>query len=178
MFVLQMFALRFQQDRVREIRAALEMPASDGPRIVNGVALLAAALIASGRPEAARPILDRAVERGRIRLPRDNMWLGATALMSGTAAAIGTPDQRALLYGELEPFAQRWCAFGAGGAAFGTGHHWLGKLAVANGDRAAATDHFDWAESMSLAAGATYWAEVAHADRVACAAGPVLVERG
>jgi DNA-binding SARP family transcriptional activator len=176
MFVLQMFALRFQQDRVREIRAALEVPTPDGPRIVNGVALLAVALVASGRPDAARPILDRAVEGGRLRLPHDNMWLGATALMSGAAAAIGTPEQRALLFGELEPFARRWCAFGAGGAAFGTGHHWLGKLAVANGDVAAATNHFDWAESMSLAAGATYWAEVACADRLACTGGPALAE--
>ena len=176
MFVLQMFALRFQQDRVREIRAALEVPPPDGPRIVNGVALLAVALVASGRAEAARPILDRAVAGGRLRLPHDNMWLGATALISGAAAVIGTPDQRALLYTELEPFAQRWCAFGAGGAAFGTGHHWLGKLARANGDVAAATDHFEWAESMSVAAGAAYWAEAAAADRVASGVSPVLVE--
>jgi DNA-binding SARP family transcriptional activator len=177
MFVLQMFALRLQQDRVREIRAALEVPAPDGPRIVNGVALLAAAMVASGRPEAARPILDKAVEGGRLRLPHDNMWLGATALMSGAGAAIGTSEQRGLLYAELEPFAQRWCVFGAGGAAFGTGHHWLGRLAVANGNVGAATGHFERAESMSLAAGATYWAEVAYADRLACADGPLLVER-
>jgi tetratricopeptide (TPR) repeat protein len=177
-FVLQMFALRFQQDRVREIRASLETPAAVGRRIVNGVALHAAALVASGSPEAARPILDRAFEGGRSRLPHDNMWLGATALMCGTAAAIGSPGQRALLASELEPFAQRWCTFGAGGAAFGTGHHWLGKLAVAGGDIEAATDHFEWAESMSRAAGATYWADVAEADRLACADRPVLVERG
>ena len=177
MFVLQMFALRFQQDRVREIRAALEVPAPDGQRIVAGVALLAAALVASGRPESARPILDRALAGGRLRLPHDNLWLGATALMSGTAAAIGTPEQRAVLAAALEPFAPRWCVFGAGGAAFGTGHHWLGKLALANGDVETATEHFERAETLSHAAGATYWAEQARTDRTGGAVSPVLLER-
>jgi hypothetical protein len=164
-FVLQMFALRYQQDRVREVRAGLEAPAPPFPRIVAGVALLAAALVASGRPEAAKPILDRVVEGGRLRLPHDNLWLGATALISGTAAVIGTLEQQNLLFHELEPFADRWCIFGAGGAAFGTGHHWLGKLAKGRGDTDAAARHFDRAAALSDAAGATYWADVARADR-------------
>jgi DNA-binding SARP family transcriptional activator len=166
-FVLQMFALRYQQDRLREVRAGLEAPAPLYPRVVAGVALLAAALVASGRAEAARPILDRSLEGGRLRLPHDNLWLGATALISGTASAIGTQEQRALLFRELEPFAERWCIFGAGGAAFGTGHHWLGKLARADGERAVADEHFDRAATVSDAAGASYWAAVARADGIA-----------
>lgn len=171
-FVLQMFALRLQQDRVREVRAGLEAPAPEYPRIVAGVALLAAALVASGQPEAAKPILGRVLDGGRLQLPHDNLWLGATALISGTAAAIGTPGQRALLVRELEPFAERWCIFGAGGAAFGTGHHWLGKLAKAGGEHGAASHHFDRAAALSDAAGASYWAEVARADRAALANRP------
>jgi DNA-binding SARP family transcriptional activator len=164
-FVLQMFALRYQQDRLREVRAGLEAPPPQSPRVVAGVALLAAALIASGRSEAARPILDRVLEGGRLHLPHDNLWLGATALISGTVAAIGTDAQRALLIHELGPYAERWCIFGAGGAAFGTGHHWLGKLAIASGDRGAGRRHLDRAEELSDAAGAGYWAGVARADR-------------
>src|SRR5207253_8787234 len=119
------------------------------------------------RPESARPILDKVLGGGRLRLPHDNMWLGATALIAGTASTIGTPEQRALLLGELEPFAERWCIFGAAGAAFGTGHHWLGKLARAGGNPALADRHFERAASLSDAAGAPFWAEVARADREA-----------
>ena len=164
-FVLQMFALRYQQDRLREVRAGLEAPPPESPRVVAGVALLAAALVASGRPEAAKPILDRVLDGGELHLPHDNLWLGATALISGTAAAIGTEAQRALLISELGPFAERWCIFGAGGAAFGMGHHWLGKLATAIGDHESARLHLERAEALSDAAGAGYWAGVARADR-------------
>jgi tetratricopeptide (TPR) repeat protein len=181
-FVLQMFALRAQQDRLREVRAGLEVPGPDRPRIVAGVALLAAALVASGRTEAARSILDKALDRDRLRLPHDNMWLGATALLSATASVIGTVEQRLLLYRELEPFAELWCVFGAGGAVFGTGHHWLGKLSQANGDHARAKLHFDRAAALSGAGGASYWAEWAGTagtvpvDGAALVDHPLLVE--
>jgi hypothetical protein len=159
-----MFALRYQQDRVREIRAGLEAPQPQSPRVVAGVAILAAALVASGRADAARPIVDKVLEGGELQLPRDNLWLGAVALISGTVAEIGTADQRGLLRRELAPFAERWCIFGAGGAAFGTGHHWLGRLARSDGDRAAATQHFEAAAALSASADAEYWCDVAHDD--------------
>jgi DNA-binding SARP family transcriptional activator len=163
-FVLQMFALRYQQDRVREIRAGLEAPQPQSPRVIAGVAVLAAALVACGRAEAARPIVDKVLAGGELQLPHDNLWLGAVALISGTVAEIGTAEQRGLLRRELAPFAERWCIFGAGGAAFGTGHHWLGRLARADGDQVAATQHFDAALARSTAADAEYWAGVAHDD--------------
>jgi tetratricopeptide (TPR) repeat protein len=168
-FVLQMFALRYQQGRLREVRAGLEAPGPEHPRIVAGVALLAAALVASERLEPAKSILDNVLAGGRLQLPADNLWLGATALISGTASEIGTRAQQDLLFRELEPFADRWCIFGSGGAAFGTGHHWLGKLASAIGDHATASRHFDRAAALSDAAGAGYWAEVARAARAVLA---------
>ena len=159
-----MFALRYQQDRVREIRAGLEAPQPQSPRVVAGVAVLAAALVACGRAEAARPIIDKVLDGGELQLPHDNLWLGAVALISGTVAEIGTDEQRSLLRRELAPFAERWCIFGAGGAAFGTGHHWLGRLARADGDDAAATRHFDAAAVLSASVDADYWAGVARDD--------------
>jgi hypothetical protein len=163
-FVLQSFALRYQQDRLHEMRAGLEAPQPSSPRVVAGVAILATALVACGRAEAARPIIDKVLAGGEIRLPDDNMWLGGVALISGTVAKIGSVEQRALLRRELAPFAERWCIFGSGGAAFGTGHHWLGRLARADGDEEAARRHFESAAALSDAAGAEYWAGVARDD--------------
>jgi len=163
-FVLQMFALRYQQHRVHEVRKGLQQPQPQFPRVVAGVAILAAALVACDRDDAARVIVDQVLEGGELRLPHDNLWLGAVALMSGTVAVVGTPEQRALIARELQPFAERWCIFGAGGAAFGTGHHWLGRIARAQDEHEGAARHFEAAARLSDRAGATYWAQLARSD--------------
>jgi len=138
------FALRFQQ-----IACARSGPGSSATTRRSADRQRGRLLSARSSRRVAprrRPILDKAVEGGRLRLPHDNMWLGATALMSGTAAAVGTPEQRALLYAELAPFAR--AGVRSRGGAASEGHHWLGKLAsravTRGGDR-----HFDRAESMS-----------------------------
>ncbi len=92
----------------------------------------------AARLPAPSPIHDPSTGR---RLPHDNLWLGATALYAGVAASTGDAAQRALLRCSLAPFADQWCVFGAGGAAFGTGRHWLGQLAVADGDFEAGRAH-------------------------------------
>ncbi len=110
--------------------------------------------MASGRADDARLILDRTAVGGSLRLPHDNLWLGATALYAGVAASTGHIEQRDLLRQSLRPFADQWCVFGAGGAVFGTGHHWLGRLAIADGDREGARSHLERAVTMSEDAGA------------------------
>jgi len=96
-----------------------------------------------------------------VSLPRDNLWLGATALFGGVAAAAGTAEQCAVLTAALDPLADLWCVFGAGGAVFGTTHHWLARLALAGDDREGAVGHLETAAAMCDAAGAPYWARVA-----------------
>ncbi|MGZ4753488.1 MAG: BTAD domain-containing putative transcriptional regulator [Acidimicrobiia bacterium] len=160
-FILQMFALRYQQGRSREITAPLETPAPEHPRMLAGLAILAAALVAGERLDAARAILDQVVFDGELQLPHDNLWLAATALFGGVAAATGTPEQRALFARTLAPFADHWCVFGAGGAVFGTTHHWLGQLALAEHDVKQATGHFARAVELAEAGHADYWAAAA-----------------
>ena len=81
--------------------------------------------------------------------PHDNLWFAATALYAGVAASAGTAEQRAVLTRALQPLASLWCMFGAGGAVFGTGHHWLGRLAASDGDVERATTHYERAMSLS-----------------------------
>ena len=163
-FILHSFTLRYEQGRAREVTSGLETPASGHPRILAGLSLLAAALVASGRADDARLILDRTAVGGSLRLPHDNLWLGATALYAGVAASTGHIEQRDLLRQSLRPFADQWCVFGAGGAVFGTGHHWLGRLAIADGDREGARSHLERAVTMSEDAGAHWWTEIARND--------------
>jgi DNA-binding SARP family transcriptional activator/tetratricopeptide (TPR) repeat protein len=160
-YILQTFALRFQQERIHEIVPVLRAPAPDQPRMRAGLALATAALAAAGRSDDAREVLDEIVTETEIRLDHDNLWLGAIALLSASACLVGSAKQRAILEQALSPFAANWCMFGAAAAVFGTGHHWLGKLAARNGRSTDAAQHFTRAAALSDAIGATYWRDLA-----------------
>lgn len=163
-FILQTFALRYQQDRAREVTAGLEAPATEHPRVAADLALLAASFVAAGRFEPARAVLDQVAVDGELRLRHDNLWLAASALFGGVAAAVGTTEQRALFTDVLTPFGDRCAMLGAGAAVFGTCHNWLGRLAAADGRRADAVEHFTRATELCEARGAGYWASAARAD--------------
>jgi DNA-binding SARP family transcriptional activator len=160
-FVLQMFALRFQQNRAREIAASISSPSKEQPRISAGLALAAAALADSGRHADASKMLGKLVADDGLRLAPDNLWLGATALLAGVAATVGTPTQRLVIENALRPYASNWCIFGAGGAIFGTGHHWLARLASARGDAIESERQLESATAAARRAGARYWADLA-----------------
>jgi DNA-binding SARP family transcriptional activator/tetratricopeptide (TPR) repeat protein len=159
MEILQMFALRRQQGRCHEIISGLGAPMEDQPRMEAGISLLACSSLEAGRPDDARAIADQVLAGDEVRFPRNNLRLGGIALIAGVVAEVGTDEQRALCRRELEPYADQWCVFGAGGAVFGTGHHWLGELSAALGDADAAAEHLKRACDLSLAASSPYWTE-------------------
>jgi DNA-binding SARP family transcriptional activator/tetratricopeptide (TPR) repeat protein len=161
MEILQLFALRRRQGRCHEVVPGLVAPAEDQPRMEAGISLLACSSLESGRPEDARRIVDQVLAGGEVRFPRNNMRLAAIGLVAGVVAQVGTDEQRELCRRELERYAEQWCVFGSGGAVFGTGHHWLGELAAASGDVAAARRHLLRALELSEAAASPSWAEQA-----------------
>jgi hypothetical protein len=169
--LLQMFTLRYQQGRTRELAKQLGAPSADAPTIVAGTALAALTYAEAGDTDAARLLLDRVVDH-RVRIPPNNFWPGAVALFGGTAAICGTAAQRDALREALLPMADQFCPFGTGTAFFGTGHHWLGRLAVTDADLDAAAAHLARAATICETAGATYWAERARRDQVGLGVAP------
>lgn len=157
MQMLQTFALRYQQGRAREVTRRLSTPSPADPQILAGTALLAISFAEAGRLEPAKVLLGRVFDRGEIVLPRDNFRSAAMALFAGVAAKCGDPSQRSVLRHALEPRADQFSVFGAGGAVFGTNHHWLARLAAADGDTTAALEHLRCAERLCNHAGATFW---------------------
>ena len=104
------------------------------------------------------------VTHNEILLPSDNFRATGIALFSGVAAVCGTRHQRSILRDALEPRADRLCLFGAGGAVFGTGHHWLARLSIADGDKHAALQHLERAAQICNDADATFWADRARSE--------------
>ncbi len=158
-FMLQTFAMRYQQGRTREITSGLQTPAKSAPQILAGTALLAISCAEAGRLDTASALLDHAVADGVVHLQHDNFFLAAAGLFGGVAAACGSAEQRGALRRVLDPHADNFCVFGAGGAVFGTHHHWLARLAVADGDLEQARGHLQRAAELCDTAGATYWAD-------------------
>ena len=167
--MLQTFTLRYQQGRTREITSGLQTPKKSDPQILAGTALLAVSCAEAGRLDTARAMLDRAVSDVGVTLQRDNFFLAATGLFGGVAALCGSAEQRDALRTVLDPNADSFCVFGAGGAVFGTQHHWLARLARADGEVAQARQHLERAEKLCDAAGATYWADRARHENSALA---------
>jgi DNA-binding SARP family transcriptional activator len=163
-YILQTFALRFQQQRTHEVARMLQTPAGDQPRLRAGLALSAAALAAAGKSDDARQVLDAIITNEEIRLGSDNLWLGAVALLGATAGLVGTPAQCSVVERILTPYADAWCMFGAAAAVFGTGHHWLGRLAARGRRWDEASHQFVLAAEASEAIGATFWQSVALTD--------------
>jgi hypothetical protein len=163
--LLQLFALRYQQGRSREVTAELRTPDDEAAPVVAGTALLAIALAESGRVEHARAVLDRAVRDRGVLLPRDNFLLGALGLFAGVAAVCGTSGQRRVLYDALMERPDRFCVFGSAGAVFGTSRHWLARLARAEADDTTAAEHLRIAARLCDDAGARYWAERARREQ-------------
>ena len=159
MQLLQTFALRYQQGRAREVTQGLSVPNPSEPQVLAGTALLAVSLADAGRLEPARALLNRVVSGTAITLPFDNFRTAAVALFGGVAAACGTPQQQDALREALSPHANEFCVFGAGGAVFGTNHHWLARLATAAGEPEAAHDHLQTAARLCDHADAAFWAD-------------------
>ena len=97
---LQSFVLRYQQGRTREVITGLATPDDDDPPVLAGISLLALGFAAGGRFDQAQTILDRIVT-DEIRLPRNNFWFGAVAMLADVAASCGCGRQRAQLYDAL-----------------------------------------------------------------------------
>jgi DNA-binding SARP family transcriptional activator len=154
--LLQVFVLRYQQGRAAEVTRDLTAPRDDAPPIVAGITLLGLSFAAAGKLDDARAILDRLVGDG-LDLPRNNFYFGALALLGGAAAVCGDDDQRGLLYDALVPIADQFVVFGTGGAVLGTGHHWLGRLALARGDSVTARDHLERAIALCYRSDAPFW---------------------
>jgi DNA-binding SARP family transcriptional activator len=163
-FLLQQFVIRYQQGRLAELVGGLRETEERNPAYRGGLALAALACVETGRLDEGLRLSRNALGADAQRLPRDIFWLAATCLFAGVAAATGDRELAAVLTEVLAPCADHIVVFGAGGAVLGTGHSWLGQLAVVQENPGRACEHFEEAARIADEIEAPYWSAQARID--------------
>src|SRR5262249_41386498 len=117
--------------------------------------VLAALLADSGRLDEARSILDALAADDFAALRRDFNYPPSLALLATVASQAGDLVRVRTLYALLEPYAERNVVFPVySPGVLGSGHHFLGLLAAADGDAARAATHFEAALAANARLGA------------------------
>jgi len=145
LFGAQLFMLRREQGRLREIEEAMRALVAGYDAVPAARCRLAYLYAALGREEAARAELDRLAARDFADLPRDLTWLGSTTLLAELCVLLGDTRRAELLYALLLPYAERVVVVDHAILCCGAVSRCLGLLAQLLGRRERADRHFEHA---------------------------------
>jgi hypothetical protein len=152
-FAVQLFALRFEQGRLEEVREAVEGWAARDTRTAwtLGLAVLQAEL---GELDAAERTLAPVVASEFESVPRDELFFLSLAVAAWTVVLLEDCRAAATLYGLLLPHASRVVVAAEGAVCWGSVHRFLGPLSVLAGSSDRAAMHFETAISIHERLGA------------------------
>ncbi len=169
----QTFIRAWDRGELGGLVAFAEQAAARPPVLPIWDVALGACLVASGRGEEARPILERYVTDDGIGHNPDSLWFSIGGLLVEMARELGDRDRAAILRRELEPFLGRFAISGLGRACLGPVTRFVGVAAAVCGDLDAADALLDRAAEESRAARAVPSEARSLHDRA-----EVLVRRG
>jgi tetratricopeptide (TPR) repeat protein len=106
----QVALIRWEQDRLGELRMAWQQLVEQFPQVALARAWLALAEVQVGQDDLARTEL-RAVVDALADPPRDGLWLPTLPVASLVCARLNDPDAAAGLYPILDPYAERIITF-------------------------------------------------------------------
>ncbi len=142
-YAIQVLAIRREQSRMGELEPTLRELVKSNPHRPAWRAAFAALLFETGRPEEARAELETVSPESLAEIPRDGDWIIAMILLADAAAGIGDPVRSRALYELLVPYRERVVVIGLAAVCLGAVARFLGRLALAAGDRATALEHFE-----------------------------------
>ncbi len=144
-FAIQMFTIRREQVRGRELEASIEELAGQYPlRTWQSVlALVRAEGPESGEASAVEVELERLVSEQAAPGVRDSDWIVSGVLLAELSAELEQPGAARTLYELLTPYADLNIVAGVGAVCFGPVSRYLGRLAVRLGLREQAVGHLE-----------------------------------
>jgi class 3 adenylate cyclase/tetratricopeptide (TPR) repeat protein len=156
-FGVQMFTLRREQGRLREVEPILRhfVETLQGANAWRpGLALIYSEL--GHTPEAAAEF-ERLAQRDFAEIPRDANWLGCMSYLAEICAFLGDATRAQTLYDLLLPFKAINVLVGENSACYGSASRYLGALATVMARWDDAERHFEDALAVNSAMGARPW---------------------
>jgi DNA-binding NarL/FixJ family response regulator len=156
-FGVQMFTLRREQGRLREIEPVLKsfvQRYSVTSAWRPGLALLYSEL---GLEQEARDIFEQLAADDFAGIPRDALWASCITYLAEVCAFLRDVQRAAILYRLLLPYAQRSIVAGGYIACFGSAARYLGLLTATMSRWEEAEAHFQEALAMNTTMGAKPW---------------------
>ena len=130
----QTFIRAWDRGELAGLTDIVEQAAGQPPHLAIWGAGRALCLIASGRPEEARPVLEAFVSEAGVKHNPDSLWLALTSLLVEVARAVDDRDRAAILLRELLPYRGRMVMTGLGRASLGPADRFVGVAAHVAGD--------------------------------------------
>jgi tetratricopeptide (TPR) repeat protein len=156
-YAMQLLAIRREQGRMGELEEAARRMVDAIPTRPAWRAAFANVLLETGRPEEASEQLAVLAAGDFEDIPHDGDWMTTVTLLSEVSAGLGDEPTAARLYELLTPFAELNVVIGLAAICLGSAARFLGKLAVALGDRRAAAEHFEQAVEANARLKAPLW---------------------
>src|SRR5262249_46301016 len=149
-FGLQMFTLRREQGRLKELEPAVRYFVQQHTAAAAWRPGLAVIYSELGRTREARTEFDHLARHDFTDLPRDGLWLASMTYLTDVCAFLGDTAHAATLYRLLLPYAERTVVIGNAVACYGALSRYLGALATTMGHWDAAARHFGNALAMNI----------------------------
>jgi DNA-binding CsgD family transcriptional regulator len=155
-FGLQMFTLRREQGRLRELEPAVRYFVQQHTAATwrPGLALIYSEL---GRTREARAEFEHLARHDFTDLPRDALWMGSLTYLTDVCTFLRDTTRAATLYQLLLPYAERTVVIGNAVACYGAMSRYLGALATTMGQWDTAAQHFEHALAMNARMAARPW---------------------
>ena len=156
-FGLQMFALRREQGRLKELEAAVRFFVQQETTAAvwrPGLALIYSEL---GRTSEARAEFETLAQHDFADLPRDSLWMASMTYLADVCTFLGDRARADTLYQILFPFAGRNVVIGSPAVCYGALSRYLGVLATTLERWNEAGQHFEDAMAMNARMEARPW---------------------
>ena len=150
-YAIQVLGIRREQGRMGELEPSARQLVEENPSRPAWRAALATLLCEEGRLDEAREEFSRLAAGDFEDIPRDLDWMTAMVLLSDVCADLGDDERAALLYAQLEPYADVNVVIGLAAVCLGSAESFLGRLAGTMGRIDLAASHFERALSANAA---------------------------
>jgi tetratricopeptide (TPR) repeat protein len=148
-FGLQMFTIRREQGRLREVEPVVRLFVQQNPAALTWQPGLAVVYSELGLEQEARELFERLAADEFAAIPRDSMWVTSMTYLAEVCAFLGDTQRADILYQRLLPYAEYNVVVGNANACTGAAARHLGMLATTISRWAEAEKHFHAALEMN-----------------------------